>query len=160
MDKLLTIIIPTYNMQDYLHRCLDSLLVRPASLELLEVLVVNDGSKDASSQIAHEYASRYTNTFKVVDKENGHYGSCVNRGLAEATGKYIKVLDADDWFDTVELEKLLEKLYSVDVDLILTSYIPPSARPPVRRSEIRCPKVRSRLRQILLPPPRKRRRLP
>lgn len=122
MDKSLTVIIPTYNMQDYLHRCLDSLIVSPALLDSLEVLVINDGSKDKSSLIAHEYAEKYPNTFRVVDKENGHYGSCVNRGIAEAAGKYVKVLDADDWFDTSELEKLLEKLPESDVDLVLTSY--------------------------------------
>lgn len=122
MDKLLTVIIPTYNMQDYLRRCLDSLKVRPSLLKSLEVLVINDGSKDGSSLIAHEYEDEYPNTFRVIDKENAHYGSCINRGLSEAGGKYIKVLDADDWFDTIELEKLLEKLPIVDVDLILTSY--------------------------------------
>lgn len=122
MEKLLTVIIPTYNMQDYLYKCLDSLIVCPSLLDSLEVLIINDGSKDNSSRIAHDYAEKYKNTFRVIDKENGHYGSCVNRGLAEATGKYVKVLDADDWFDTTELEKLLDKLPSTDVDLILTSY--------------------------------------
>ena len=122
MIKLLTVIIPTYNMQEYLHRCLDSLIVQQPMRESLEVLVINDGGKDKSSIIAHEYEDRYPDTFKVIDKENDHYGSCVNRGLVEATGKYVKVLDADDWFDTGELEKLLEKLPSIDVDLIMTSY--------------------------------------
>lgn len=122
MDKQLTVIIPTYNMQEYLRRCLDSLIVRQSLRDSLEVLVINDGSKDDSSRIAHEYEDRYKDTIRVIDKENGHYGSCVNRGLAEAAGKYVKVLDADDWFDTGELEKLLEQLPSLDVDLILTSY--------------------------------------
>lgn len=122
MEKLLTVIIPTHNMQDYLCRCLDSLVVRPDLMDILEVLVINDGSNDDSSVIAHGYQERFPGVIRVIDKENGHYGSCVNRGLAEATGKYIKLLDADDWFDTPELEKLLEKLPSIDVDLILTSY--------------------------------------
>lgn len=122
MDKLLTIVIPTYNMQDYLHRCLDSLVLKPELMECLEVLVINDGSKDNSSVIAHEYASKYPQTFRVIDKENGNYGSCVNRGLAEAQGKYIKILDADDWFDTTEFEKYLGKLLDVEVDMVLTPY--------------------------------------
>ena len=122
MDKSLTVIIPTYNMQDYLRRCLDSLIVRPDLLDSLEVLVINDGSKDNSSLIAHEYSDKYPNTFKVVDKENGHYGSCVNRGIAEAAGKYVKVLDADDWFDTSELEHMLENIKSIEVDVVLTGF--------------------------------------
>ena len=122
MNKLLTIVIPTYNMQDYLHRCLDSLILPNKQMDLLEVLVVNDGSKDNSSAIAHEYEAEYPNAFRVIDKENGNYGSCINRGLKEATGKYIKVLDADDWFDTTEFSHYMEALQGVDVDLVLTKY--------------------------------------
>lgn len=122
MDKLLTIVIPTYNMQAYLHRCLDSLIVPNEQMALLEVLVINDGSKDKSSAIAHEYETKYPSTFRVIDKENGNYGSCVNRGLKEATGKYIKVLDADDWFDTGNFEKYLQFLAAADVDLVLTDF--------------------------------------
>ena len=99
MDKILTLIIPTYNMELYLRYCLDSLLV-DEGMDALEVLVVNDGSRDCSLEIAREYEHKYPQTFKVIDKENGNYGSCVNRGLKEATGKYVKVLDADDSFDT------------------------------------------------------------
>lgn len=122
MQKLLTIVVPTYNMQDYLNRCLDSLVVSSELMQQLEVLVVNDGSKDNSSVIAHEYEVKYPETFRVIDKENGNYGSCVNRGLAEAQGKYIKVLDADDWFDTGEFEKLMEKLTAIEVDMVLTPF--------------------------------------
>ena len=122
MEKILTIVIPTYNMQDYLRRCLDSLIVPEEQMKQLEVLVINDGSKDNSSAIAHEYQDRYPDTFRVIDKENGNYGSCVNRGLKEATGKYIKILDADDWFDTDEFNQLILRLQSVDVDVILTNY--------------------------------------
>lgn len=122
MQKLLTIVVPTYNMQDYLNRCLDSLVVLPELMGQLEVLVVNDGSKDNSSAIAHEYEAKYPATFRVIDKENGNYGSCVNRGLAEAKGKYIKVLDADDWFDIVEFEKFLVTMSEVEADLVLTDF--------------------------------------
>lgn len=122
MQKLLTIVVPTYNMQDYLNRCLDSLVVSSELMQQLEVLVINDGSKDNSSAIAHEYEARYPETFRVIDKENGNYGSCVNRGLAEAEGKYIKILDADDWFDVAEFERFFFKLGDVDVDLVLTPF--------------------------------------
>ncbi len=122
MKKILTIVIPTYNMQDYLHRCLDSLILPDKQMEQLEVLVVNDGSKDNSSSIGHEYETKHPNTFRVIDKKNGNYGSCINRGLKEATGKYIKILDADDWYDTAELSRFVTKLAEIDVDMILSNY--------------------------------------
>ncbi len=122
MEKTLTIVIPTYNMQDYLHRCLDSLIVPEEQMKQLEVLVVNDGSKDNSSAIAHEYQNKYPNSFRVIDKENGNYGSCVNKGLKEATGKYIKILDADDWFDTENLSDFIGRLQDTDVDVVFTDY--------------------------------------
>jgi glycosyltransferase involved in cell wall biosynthesis len=91
-------------------------------MEQLEVLVINDGSKDNSSAFAHEYETKHPYTFRVIDKENGNYGSCVNRGLKEAAGKYIKVLDADDWFDTANFEKYLQFLAKTDVDLVLSDF--------------------------------------
>lgn len=121
-NKILSIIIPTYNMEKYLRKCLDSLIVSDENMQWLEVLVINDGSKDSSSQIGHEYESKYPETFRVIDKENGNYGSCINRGLKEATGKYIKVLDADDYFENDIFEKYLSFLSGVDVDLIINDY--------------------------------------
>lgn len=122
MNKLLTIVIPTYNMQDYLHNTLNSLLVSEELLPLLEVLVINDGSKDESSVIAHEYETKYPAIFRVIDKENGNYGSCVNRGLKDAQGKYIKLLDADDWYETEALGQLMQALAEMDVDMVLTPF--------------------------------------
>lgn len=121
-DKILTIVIPTYNMERLLPRCLDSLILADEELmKSAEVLVVIDGAKDSSSAIAHSYEERFPQTFRVIDKENGNYGSCVNRGLAEAKGKYIKVLDADDSFDNAAYGKYLHALRSTDADLIVTS---------------------------------------
>lgn len=124
MNKTLTIIIPTYNMERYLDRCLSSLILEQVELmEQLEIIVVIDGAIDKSSQIAHVYMQKYPGTFIVIDKENGNYGSCINRGLKEATGKYIKVLDADDYYNTNSLRLHIELLKTLDVDLILTSYV-------------------------------------
>lgn len=123
MEKILSVVVPTYNMQDYLRRCLDSLIVSEERMRLLEVLVINDGSKDHSSAIAHEYQDRYPETFRVVDKENGHYGSCVNRGLQEARGRFFRLLDADDWFNNDQLEILLDALLSQpdEVDVVFNN---------------------------------------
>ena len=122
MEKILTIIIPTYNMEKYLHKCLDSLIVSDDNMKLLEVLIINDGSKDSSSQIAHEYESKFPNTFRVIDKENGNYGSCINRGIKELTGKYVKVLDADDYFDTKELNNYIQFLLTSKAECILSDF--------------------------------------
>jgi len=123
MKKQVTLIIPTYNMEKYLHTCLGSLVTNDNCMEQIEVLVINDGSKDASSAIAHEYETKYPGTFHVIDKENGNYGSCINRGLKESTGRYVKILDADDHFDTAVLEKYIQSIKDIDTDLILTDNI-------------------------------------
>lgn len=120
MDKILTIIIPTYNMEKYLRHCLDSLIV--PNMDKVEALVINDGSKDSSSAIGHEYQDKYPQTFRVIDKENGNYGSCVNRGLKESTGKYVKVLDADDSFYKEGFNEFIEALQKIDADLVLTDF--------------------------------------
>lgn len=119
--KILSIIIPTYNMEKYLRRCLDSLLV-DEDLEMLEIWVVNDGSKDGSSAIAHEYADKYPMAFNVIDKDNGNYGSCINAALSQCTGAYVKILDSDDYFDTQELSKLIKRLKLTTADAILLDY--------------------------------------
>lgn len=109
--KLLSIIIPSYNMEVLLPKCLDSLCVKDEALfDALEVLVVNDGSKDKTSEIAHRYAGQYPGVFTVIDKPNGHYGSCINTALPQAKGMYVKILDADDYVDTVAFQGLLEEL--------------------------------------------------
>lgn len=119
MEKILTIIIPTYNMEKYLDRSLSCLIVPDAELmRQLEVIVVNDGSKDRSSEIAHGYADRYPDTYVVIDKENGNYGSCINAALPVAKGKYVRVLDADDCFDNKIFADYLSSLRSTDVDLV------------------------------------------
>ena len=121
-DKILTIVIPTYNMEALLGRCLDSLLIQGSTNSDLEVLVIIDGATDHSSDIAHKYEARFPEVFCVIDKPNGNYGSCINKGLAKARGKYIKVLDADDTFNTMALSQLIDFLRNVDTDLVLTNY--------------------------------------
>ena len=120
-DKLLTIAIPTYNMEKYIARCLDSLLVGE-SIDKLQILVVNDGSKDRSSEIAHSYADKYPCSIYVIDKSNGNYGSCINAALRAAVGKYIKILDSDDYFDNNNLKQLIKRLQECDSDAVLTNH--------------------------------------
>ncbi|WP_051220347.1 glycosyltransferase family 2 protein [Prevotella sp. AGR2160] len=121
MTKVLTVIIPSYNMQSYLGRCLDSLKYPLQSR--LQVIIVNDGSKDHTLDIAREYERQWPDIYQVIDKPNGNYGSCINAALPLAKGKYIKVLDADDCFDPASLNQLLEKLSNLSVDMVITDYV-------------------------------------
>lgn len=121
-EKVLSIVIPTYNMEDYLDRCLSSLLI-DKHLEDLEVWVVNDGSTDRSKAIAEAYTKRYAGIFFLIDKPNGNYGSCINAALPVTRGRYVKILDADDRFETANLARLVETLRTIDVDLVMTDLI-------------------------------------
>lgn len=130
-EKLLSIIVPSYNMERYLPKCLNSLFIEDGELmRVLEVIVVNDGSKDRTSEIAHQFEQKCPDVFRVVDKQNGHYGSCINVGLAIANGIYIKILDADDSFDNKVFRQYLLHLCNLSQlsdpnmpDLILNDFV-------------------------------------
>ena len=106
-------------MEAYLRRCLDS-VTRDDIPSNLELIIVNDGSADNSLAIMQEYAQKRPDIVNIIDKSNGHYGSCVNAALNIATGKYFRILDADDWFDTDQLIQFLRSAEAIDVDLIMT----------------------------------------
>ena len=121
MEKILTVSIAAYNVENYIEKTLESLIIKEA--DSLEVLIVVDGSTDKTMKIAEEYQKKYPNLFKAIYKENGGYGSTINTGIKNATGKYFKQLDGDDWFDTENLNDLCLKLREVDADIIYTPYI-------------------------------------
>ena len=121
MNKILSVSIAAYNVEKYLAKTLDSCLIGD-TMEKLEVIIVNDGSKDNTAQIAQSYADRYPDTFKVINKENGGYGSTVNAGIKNATGKYFRLLDGDDWFDSEELIKFITLLESAEEDMIVAQF--------------------------------------
>ncbi len=120
--KLLSIIIPTYNMDNLLSRCLDSMLV-PSQLSRLEIIVVNDGSQDDSLAIAKDYEQKYQNTIRVIDKKNGGHGSCINVGISQASGKFFKIVDADDWLTPRDLILHLNFLERASADMVVTNYL-------------------------------------
>lgn len=121
-DKILTVIVPTYNTEKLLPKCLDSLIVSSSLMDKLEVLIIIDGSPDNALAVAQDYESRYSSTFVAVNKENGGHGSTINKGLELARGKYIRVLDSDDWFDTQNFEEFLNRLTTCDQDIVITDY--------------------------------------
>lgn len=131
MQKLLTIVIPVYKVEPYINKCLDSCLVYKTNergdreldedlMSQLEVVIVNDGTPDHSAEMSREYVKRYPNTFRQIDKENGGHGSAWNVGLKEATGKYLRFLDSDDWL--TNLDTFMNDLNGCDSDAVLTSY--------------------------------------
>ncbi len=119
MEKLLTVSIAAYNVEQYLSQALDSCLL-PEYLDKLEVIIVNDGSKDRTPQIAQAYCKKYPNTFRLISKENGGYGSTVNISMREARGKFFRLLDGDDWFESNGLATVLSVLENSSSDLVIT----------------------------------------
>lgn len=103
----LSFVVPCYNSQNYMTRCIESLL--PGG-EDVEIIIIDDGSKDRTGAIADEYQEKYPDLVKVIHKENGGHGSGVNAGLACAKGIYFKVVDSDDWLKGDAYRKLLEKI--------------------------------------------------
>lgn len=117
--KLLTIVIPSYNAEKFLDIGIPTFIDERINREI-EVIIVDDGSTDKTPQIADGYMKKYPSVIKVVHKKNGGHGSAINCGIANATGKYFCIVDADDWCDTEKLVKLVENMKGQDADLILT----------------------------------------
>lgn len=95
MEKILTVVVPTYNAEKYLRDNLESFEI-PELMQDIEILIVNDGSTDHSLEVAREYAERVRIRTGLITKENGGHGSGINCGIEHALGTYFKVVDADD----------------------------------------------------------------
>ena len=120
--KLLTVTVPCYNSQDYMEKCIDSLLVGG---DRVEVIVIDDGSKDNTGAIGDRYAQQYPDIVRVIHQENGGHGEGINQGLIHATGKYFKVVVSDDEVSN-QFPAFLDALEACDraggVDLFVTNY--------------------------------------
>ena len=123
--KYISFAIPCYNSEAYMANAVESIL---KGGEDVEIIIVNDGSKDRTSEIAHEFEAKYPTIIKAVDKENGGHGDAVNTGLEHATGKYFKVVDSDDWVNEEALCKILEVLKKFEtnneeIDMLISNYV-------------------------------------
>ena len=123
--KILSIGIPCYNSMEYMDKAIESLLV---CKEDVEIIIVNDGSKDKTDEIGKMYQEKYPETVKYVYQENGGHGEAVNTGLRNATGLYYKVLDSDDWFDSNAFVRVVKKLKELNknnanVDMFIVNYV-------------------------------------
>ncbi len=123
--KLLSFAIPCYNSEAYMEKCIESIL--PGG-EDVEILIIDDGSKDRTAEIADAYASRYPTICKAIHQENGGHGEAVNAGIRNATGLYFKVVDSDDWVDQDAYRSILAKLKELaggnkHLDMFLANYV-------------------------------------
>lgn len=119
--KYISFLVPSYNSENYLHKAIDSLL--PGGDDV-EIIIVNDGSKDNTLKIAREYETKFPSIVKVIDKENGGHGSGINKGIENATGLYFKVLDSDDWANEKGYKHLLDVIKeNAKKDLYPDTYI-------------------------------------
>ena len=123
--KLLTFAIPCYNSQDYMEHCINSIL--PGGDDV-EILIIDDGSKDRTAEIADDYEKRYPGIVRAIHQENGGHGEAVNAGIRNATGLYFKVVDSDDWVDADAYKKILDKLREfaggpTTLDMLLANYV-------------------------------------
>ena len=122
MNKLLTVIVPAYNVQNYIDRCLSTICNRQLEQEL-EVIVVNDGSTDNTQKIIELYKEKFPKIIKIINKINGGHGSAINIGIEHATGKYTKIIDADDFVNSNNFTILVKKLRNISTDIVVTNYL-------------------------------------
>lgn len=122
MEKILTVVVPTYNAEKYLRDNLESFEI-PELMQDIEILIVNDGSTDHSLEIAREYTERYPDTYRVITKENGGHGSGINCGIEHAQGTYFKVVDADDWVEKTAFISLVKTLKTSDADVVYSGFL-------------------------------------
>ena len=123
--KVLSVAIPCYNSEAYMRKCVESLL---KGGEDVEIIIVNDGSKDQTKSIAEEYVRKYPSIVKAVHKENGGHGSAVNAGIANATGLFFKVVDSDDWVKEEAYDEILNKLRELIqggqmIDMMISNFV-------------------------------------
>lgn len=119
MDKILSVVIPVYKVEKYIDKCIGSLIVPDKKqLELLDVVVINDGTPDKSADMARLWEKKYPGIIRVIDQENRGHGGAWNHGTELAVGKYLFYLDSDDWFETSEFSKLIDFLGTCDTDMV------------------------------------------
>ncbi|MCH5167073.1 MAG: glycosyltransferase [Erysipelotrichales bacterium] len=118
--KYISFVVPCFNSEAYMEKCIDSLLL---GKDDIEIIIIDDGSTDSTGKIADNYQKKYPNIVKAIHQKNGGHGEGINTGLKHAIGKYFKVVDSDDWVDPKAYKELLKKIKKIDSDLIVTNYV-------------------------------------
>lgn len=117
MKVKVSVIIPVYNVEQYIDKCLKSLANQ--TLNEIEIIVVNDGSPDNSQKIIDKYVKKYPNKIRSFIKENGGQGSARNFGLLQAKGEYIAYVDSDDWVENTMFEEMYNKAILDNSDIVV-----------------------------------------
>lgn len=117
--KKVSILIPIYNVEKYLRQCLDSVVGQ--TLKDIEIICINDGSKDGSLDIIKEYAKKDPRIV-IINKENSGYGDSMNQGLKKAKGEYIGIVESDDWIEPDGMERMYEYAKTYDVEVVRANY--------------------------------------
>lgn len=112
----LSVIVPCYNVEKYLNACVDSIL--QAKIDDMEIILVNDGSKDNTLEICLDYEKKYPNLIKIVDKKNGGLSDARNVGISKANGEYLAFIDSDDTIKENFIKEMIEKAYSGNFDMV------------------------------------------
>lgn len=125
-DKTISFVVPSYNVEDYLARCVNSLLDTSDTSDV-EIIIVDDGSCDGTAILADTFAERYPDVVRVIHQTNAGHGGACNAGIAAATGQYIKIVDADDWIDSAAYVTYItflrsQAMASQPVDLVVSNY--------------------------------------
>ena len=122
VEKILSISIAAYNIASTIREALEPFLSKNVR-ERIDVMIIDDGSRDNTAQIALEYQTKYPDTFRLISKENGGWGSTINTGIQAAYGKYYKHLDGDDFFSYENLSAYLDYLEKIDSDMVHTPFV-------------------------------------
>lgn len=120
--KILSVIIPMYNAGRTIQKCLESLILPSEQMDRLEILVVDDGSTDDGAGYVKQFQLKYQESIQLIAKPNGGHGSAVNEAVKRCTGKYFKILDADDWVHTDSLAKAVQLLAEVHAQVVACGY--------------------------------------
>lgn len=121
MEKILSIIIPAYNCERYLDKCIQSFLEEKV-LNELDIIIVNDGSLDHTPEVAEKYCRKYPSSVRLITQDNKGHGGALNTGCHAARGRYLKVIDADDWVETSNLGTFVNCLRNCRSDVVLTHH--------------------------------------
>lgn len=125
MNKILSIVVPCYNSENYMEHCIETLL--PGGKEV-EILIVDDGSKDRTAQIADALHEKYPDIIRVIHQENKGHGGAVNTGIANASGTFVKIVDSDDWVNAKSYRKIMRLLRSCvtenhPLDMLISNFV-------------------------------------
>ena len=122
MAKILSVSVAAYNVESTLRETLDA-FVASGVLDDVDVMTVDDGSSDGTAKLAQEYVDRYPDTFRLISKENGGWGSTVNAGIQNARGKYFRQVDGDDYYNPHNMPAYIQSLRDCETDMVITPYV-------------------------------------